>query len=374
MHNFHPDFLGEAARRIALKTYPRARQFVVQHLYPDTLRLLMLLHEHVPIHCIIGIGYSGNDEVVGELKAAGIRVVTPSFADIHTTVEAELARSLAYCEEQQLELVIHEVGGYAIKSLHEKFEASIPTVLGAIEVTKQGVWVAEALPVLKIPQLNCAQTRLKEVEGKMVGEAVVAALDNILRELGYAMVGRPAAVAGYGWVGKGTVHSLAKRGMHVTVMDTDVIKLVDAAVDGYAIAQNPNDIGTPHIIIGATGYQSINADIIDSLPNRSFIVSGASKNHETDLAHLESITLKKYSIHPHVDAHEVKGNKTLFLVNKGYPVNFTGSSVPDEIVEFLFCELIMLVQELLDHRPAPGIYPLKNDLEEIAAQIWLDLR
>ncbi len=374
MKNIHPDYLGETARRIKLKNYPDARQFVVQHLYQDTLRLLLLLHEHVKIDCVIGIGYSGNPDVVQTLRETGIQVLTPSYEDLAQVVEEELGLSLARCKKESKQLVIHEVGGYAIKSLHESHTDSINLVAGAIEVTKQGVWVAQSLPELKIPQLNCAETRLKQIEGKMVGESVVSALDNILREMGIAITGRAALLSGYGWVGKGAAEGLKHRGVQVTVRDTDVIKNVSAAVDGYIINRTSDDLYPPALVVGTSGHQSITSELIDQLPNRCFLVSGSSKDHEIDLAYLNSITRTSTQIHEHVEALELLDDRTLFLVNKGYPVNFTGSSVPDEIVEFLFAELIMLVPELLDKKPAPGTYPLPVELENIAARVWLDLR
>jgi len=372
--NFHPDFLGATASRINLRHYPQVRQLVVQHLYPDTLRLLLLLHRHVPIDCIVGISYSGNSDVVRSLQEAGIRVVTPDFAELAQTIEAELGKSLQSCQESNTRLMIHEVGGYAIRALHERYQDKIDRVIGAIEVTKQGVWVAQSLPELLIPQLNCAQTRLKQIEGKMVGEAVVVALDNILRELGYAVVGRPAVVTGYGWVGKGAAHSLRQRGVQVTVFDTDIIKSVDGVTDGFAIARTVDDITDPAIVLGVSGKQSITAGLLEQLPDKCFLVSGASKDHEIDLPYLASISTHHEPLHRYVDTYFLRDGRRLYLVNKGFPVNFTGSSVPDEIVEFLFAELIMLVPELLDKQPLPGIYPLSEKMEALAATIWLDLR
>lgn len=376
MNSYHPDFLGETARRIGLRHYPDVRQFVVQHLYPDTLRLLLLLHEYVEIDCVIGIGYSGTKAVADQLRDVGIKVLTPAYKDLQTTVCNELELALTRCADDNLKLLIHEVGGYAVKSLHEHHIDRCDLVAGAIEVTKQGVWVAESLEQLKIPQLNCAQTRLKEVEGKLVGDSVVSALDTIMRELGISLCGRSALLCGYGWVGKGAAESLKFRGMQVSVNDLDVIKLVNAAVDGFAVVQNPGlqDIGQSALVLGTSGSQSIGKNLIEHLPERCFLVSGSSKDHEIDLAYLESVTVSREPVHAHVDALILQNGRTLFLVNKGYPVNFTGSSVPDEIVEFLFSELIMLVPELLDNDLAPGIYPLAPELETTAAQVWLDLR
>lgn len=374
MKPFHPDYLGETARRIKLKQYPDTRQVVVQHLYADTLRLLLLLHKYVPILQVIGIGYSGSPSVVSSLEASGIKVLTPAYENLQDTVNQVLGECLDHCEQNQLQLVIHEVGGYAIKALHDHYQRQISLVSGALEVTKQGVWVAENIPELKIPQLNCAQTRLKQIEGGMVGEAVVSSLDVILRELGYSPVGRQALVLGYGWVGKGTAVSLNQRGLQVSVHDSDVIKCVEATVDGFTVLQSLGEKMNSAIVIGASGSRSINPALLDSLPNRCFIASGASKDHEIDLEYLRKCAVSINSVHPHVEAFELTDGRTLFLVNKGFPVNFTGASVPDEIVEFLFSEMIMLVPLLLDDKPAPGIYPLPAEQETIAAQVWLDLR
>jgi len=240
----------------------------VQHVYADTLRLLLLLHRQVPIHCVIGIGYSGDSDVVSALGEAGMRVCTPDYENLQETVNAELATTLDHCSANNLKLVLHELGDYAVKSLHALYDEQIPLVFGALEITKQGVWVAQELDELKIPQLNCAQTRLEEIEGKMVGEAVVAALDNILRELGYAMVGRQALVTGYGWVGAGTAQNLRKRGMNVAVFDTDELKVVAAAVDGFAVYRSTAAIAPSAIAFGVSGRQSIMSSVIDQLPSR----------------------------------------------------------------------------------------------------------
>jgi len=374
--DLHPDFLGETARRIGLKVYPDVRQFVVQHLYPDTARLLLLLHRHVPIDCVMGIGYSGEPAVVDTLRNAGIPVLMPAGnQDFDEQVAEALGRCLQRCRSNGHRLILHEVGGYAIRALHQRFDADIDRVIGAIEVTKQGVWVAEALKRLKVPQLNCAQTRLKQVEGGQVGEAVVSCLDTILRQIGFAMVGREALVTGYGWVGRGVARSLDRRGMRVSVTDTDTIKCVEATVEGFGLRRGGDGPGPVAIVVGASGRTSIDAAMLEALPDRCFMVSGASKDHEIDLAHLAGLTLgDPVPVHRHIEACRMHDGRTLYLINRGYPVNFTGASVPDEIVEFLFAELVMLVQELLERPPGPGIHPLDPERETLAADIWLDMR
>jgi adenosylhomocysteinase len=374
MNTFHPPFLKEVARRVGLKKYPHVKQFVVQHLYEDTLRLLLLLHDYVSISVVISISYSGNEEVIVALRKKGIRVLTPGFHEIDQVIVNELTHCFKACEAEQQKLLIHEVGGYTIRLLHEKFEAYLHHVIGAVEVTKQGVWEARKLTTLKIPQLNCAETKLKEIEGNMVGESVVASLDQILRAIGYAMVGRKACVFGYGWVGSGVAGALRARGMAVSVFDTDVIKLVEASVNGFQVLKSAKEVTDCNILIGASGHRSITREVIDSLASRCFLVSGSSKDKEIEVAYLTSLATNTKKIHPHIQHYTLKDNRELLLVNEGYPVNFTGSSVPDEIVEFLFAELIILVKILLEETPAPGIYPLAPELEKIPAAVWLEMR
>jgi len=372
--SFHPDFLGEMCRHLALSPYPATRQFVVQHLFPDTLRLLKHLHQYIPIDTVIGISYSGDTNTIDALKAMGVRVLTPNYDQLESVISQELHRCVDECRNHHERLVIHEVGGMAVKALHTPQYFGQDVVIGALEITKQGVWAAQSLAALEIPQLNVAQTRLKQIEGKLVGEAVVAALDVILRELGYATVGRDALVCGYGWVGSGVAKSLRQRGMSVAVRDVDVVSVVEAAVDGHIPNEQEDLLRPPAIAIGASGHCSITANILSQLPDRCFLVSGASKNHEIDLPYLQSQTQAVELIHPHVAQHTLIDGRRLFLVNDGYPVNFTGASVPDEIVEFLFAELIMLLPMLMDRTPAPGIHTLPVEDEALPAKIWLSLR
>jgi len=372
--SFHPDFLGEMCRHLDLSTYPATRQFVVQHLFPDTLRLLEHLHQYIPIDTVIGISYSGDTDTIDAIKSMGVRVLTPKYDELEQVISNELQRCVNDCRDNQERLVIHEVGGMAVKALHTPHYFGQGVVIGALEITKQGVWAAESLTDLKIPQLNVAQTRLKQIEGKLVGEAVVAALDVILRELGYATVGRDALVCGYGWVGSGVAKSLRQRGMSVAVRDVDVVCVVEAAVDGHIPNEQKHLLRPPAIVVGASGHCSITADIITQLPDRCFLVSGASKNHEIDLDFLQSQTELVETIHPYVSQHTLFDGRRLFLVNDGYPVNFTGASVPDEIVEFLFAELIMLLPILMEQTPAPGIHTLPPKDEALPAKIWLSLR
>lgn len=373
MAELHPGFLGEVARRAGLGPRPGFRQFVVQHLFADTLRLLLTSHRFVPIDVVIGIGYSGRPEVVEALRQAGITVLTPSFEQLPGVVAEALGESLARARRDGVQLVLHEVGGYAITELHRRHLADVSLVRGAVEITKQGVWAARRLPALAIPQLNCAETRLKELEGPLVGEAVVQAIDHTWRDLGRSLAGRVALVLGYGWVGRGVAHRLRGCGAIVAVHDVDVVRCVAAKLEGCLLLDDLDSLRRVSLVVGAAGSRTIDPALLDRLPDGAFVASGSSKDVEIDVAHLRANATRIEPVHPHVDACHLPG-RVLYLMNRGYPVNFTGASVPDEVVEFLFGEALLLIDRVITCDHAPGTHPLPPELEVLPARVWLELR
>ena len=373
MNTFHPDFLGEVAQRAGIQPQPQFRQFVVQHLYEDTLRLLLTAHQFFPIDVVIGIGYSGNPQVVEMLKARGIEVLTPSFQDLEAVVRDELGKSLQRCAQTGRQLMIQEVGGYAIKAFHQHYRDYRQSIRGSVEITKQGVWTAQQIPDLLIPQVNCAETQLKEIEADFVGEAVVLALDVILRELGYALAGRRALVTGYGWIGRGVCRGLQGKRMIVAGHDIDIIRKVALKLDGFLLLDELASLEGVSLVVGASGKRSITSQMIDRLEDRTILVSASSKDVEIDTDHLNSQAHQIEPVHPHVTAYHLK-ERTLYLVNQGFPVNFLRSSVQDEFVEFLLAEALILLNQLALNDFSPGTFPLPANLEHIPAQVWLDLR
>ena len=353
---------------------PDVEQFVVQHLYPDTLRLLVALHPICPIRTVIGIGYSGEPDVVSALRAMGIEVLTPAHEDLVEAIDGALGDALDVCEDTDKRLLIHEVGGRTIRVLHERHAHRTGTVIGAAEITKQGVWAAEALGArLAIPQANCATTRLKAIEGPHVGDAVVAALDRIMRERGQSIAGRAAEVHGFGWIGAGCAHALRLRGAVVAVSDPDPIRQLAASLEGFALVGGP--ARAPDIVLGASGRTSIGPEAIRRAADGALLVSGGSGDHEIDLEAVRGLAgAPARRVHRVVEALELDDGRTLHLVNQGYPVNFTQASVPDEIVEFLLAELVLCVEDLLGSTLGPGIHPLAPEREALVARTWLELR
>lgn len=75
----------------------------------------------------------------------GIRVLTPNYQKLESVISHELHQCLDDCRDKGRRLLIYEVGGIAVKALHTPNYWGENWVIGALEITKQGVWVAENL-------------------------------------------------------------------------------------------------------------------------------------------------------------------------------------------------------------------------------------
>lgn len=371
MQSLKPEILEYAASVANLQPQHDVEQFVVQHIYPDTVRLLNVLHKAVPIHTLIAISYSGNSDCMKELKALGIRLVSPDHKTMLDVIGRELQSCVRAMESAGKRVLIHEVGGMALSAAHAPGFFSVDTIVAAMEVTKQGVWAAERCAPLLFPQFNIATTYVKKIEGNQVGEAVVASIELIMRGQGIDLAGRKAAVTGFGWIGRGTAVGLRKRNMSVAVHDINPLLALEASIEGFEVVPRFAEV---MLMVGCTGKQSIDLDILKQLPNGCVLASGASKNHEIDLAALQAMTKRVTAIHQHVDAYLMEDGRTLYLMNDGYPINFTGPSVADEVVELLFAELIVQVPDALSGEYTAGVHTLSEAREKLLAAEWLRQR
>lgn len=368
------NYLSEVAVALGMQRYEGHRLLVVQHLREDTLRLLQVLRRHVEVESVVGITYSTQAQVVEALRAEGVRVLTPGYGELERVVGEELERSVERCEREGQRLIIQEVGGWAVPRAQGLGAERRRCIAGAVEVTKQGVWRARALRPLEFPVLHCAESRLKEVEAQMAGEAVVAAVDGLMRGQGQALAGRAALVLGYGWIGRGVSRALQRRDVIVAAVDPDPLRRVQARLEGVLTPGLEQWLPQASLVVGTAGVLTVNAEVLRQLEDGTVLASGSSRDVEIDLAALRAGARSTHELAPHVRAYEMRDGRTLYLLNEGYPVNFIHGSVPDEVVELIFAEVLALVHRVATRPPGPGVHGIDRQDEALPAEVWLRLR
>jgi adenosylhomocysteinase len=377
-HGEMQDFLPLLVERLGIARDTRHRFLMVAHLFDDTMRMLAALEAVTTWDAIIGISYSSNrDGLAARWRARfGDRVhVAADLEDLERIVVDQLARSLAKCRAKGQKLIVQEVGGFVVPLLHKYFADQLWLVKGVVELTKQGIWRAEAVE-LAVPVVQCADSELKRLEAARCGETIARCLDGVARDLGLSLAGRRACVIGAGWIGSGVARALRRLDMIPQLVDRDPLKVAEARLDGFAASTMLDRIEECQLVLGATGAPSITAEVIERLPNYALVASGSSRQFEIDVRYLNKHPSRRLGAAVRAFALGETGRRQVLLVNEGYPANFLpgSASVADEIVELILGEIIVLLQTLMQSELPAGIHRISLEQERACAELWLELR
>jgi S-adenosylhomocysteine hydrolase len=378
-----PGFLERLVREIGFAADGAHRCVMIAHLFDDTLRMLGALEPVTVWDAVIGVPYSSRRPGVAERWGArfGARLhLPPDLAALEATVAKVLARALADCAANGQRLIVQDVGGFAAPILQTYFADRLHLVRGVVEITKQGVWRAQALP-LGFPVLHCADSELKRLEAVRCGETVARCLDGLARGLGLSLAGRVATVFGAGWIGAGVARHLRRLDMIPVLVDTDPLKVMEARLAGFEAGLAPTALERSALVVGATGRLSVGRAALQRLPDGAMVASASSRQIEIDVDWLRACPampvaegLAAFLIPDRPGAFGL--SRRILLVNDGFPANFLpgSGSVADEVVESILGELIVLQQALAQGVFAPGVHRIRPEQEAAVARLWLAMR
>ncbi len=269
------------------------------------------------------------------------------------------------------EILIIEDGGFFVPLIHKKFPDLITHVIGAVEQTTRGIFNTEELDELKFPVLSVATSKLKgDFEPDYVAEAVA---NNITRLLSNTSLSRKeVALFGYGTIGTKIHEWLNKKGSTTTISEPSEEKKL--LIKGANIAKSPEEAAqNKKFIIGASGRQSINSNVISHLSHDTYLVSASSELYEIDIAELNKQARKEKELTNDDDlligtTYVLHPNREIHVLANGYPINFWGfDSMPDEASDLILSLILLSAVKLTSEKNSePGID--SNAVNEIAEE------
>jgi adenosylhomocysteinase len=357
------DEVRDAARGIQLPGL-----LVIQHVLRDTERFLQLLLERGwQVRMLIGIPYSC-DASAAERLASLTDVRVPAFEDFQRVVDDMLTNELRRGPAERF--ILQEVGGYCATLLGNGSPVDVSGCAGAIEETRRGLWRYQAQQGLKVPVLEIAGSRLKEIEAIHVGEAVARAIATDLAVLGKSLPGLTAGVIGFGSIGSAVAHSLHARGAAVACFDLSAIRQIESAARGFRMIDLRRLLAESDLVVGATGTGAFSANEIPLLKDGAILASASSGRREFPLDALAGAARGCGRIGESVTRLELSGGATIHLIKDGFPANFRLTSLPLPIADLLFAELALCLGRLVLSSPPPGLHSLDLAEEERAASLW----
>lgn len=304
------------------------------------------------------------------------------------SVLARMRRCLAMaddCEKGRVLLI--DDGGRAIRLLHSPEFADLAPRFTCVEQTRCGIRTIAGLD-LRMPVVNVAESWVKlDHESPMIAESVITELSKqlaVMKLMGiYA--GRRALVIGYGAIGQAVAGDLRRNGYEVRIFEKSPSKRAAAAREGFCVhAELRAALREGGAIIGCTGLPSMGPADYEHIRSGAVLISASSADVEFCAWHLraageclgrpetfgacEPSRRPTSAYHPCFSLYRIGcGAGSFYLVNGGYPVNFTGGVDPIEPRRIQLTRSLLYLGALqASQTRSPGLH----DLDE-AGQVAL---
>jgi len=345
-------------------------QFIIlTHILEDRAEWLDAISSIAPIILIVAIPYSVHLPSFNKLKK-DYKIVTPSLMQL---CDAQYLKNLiADHLSTSSPTIVLEIGGYFAKVLQNFNSTLTDKLIGIVEDTESGHRKYEQIAnELHYPVVSIARSSLKSNEDFLVGASCLYSAEKLFREAGFLMDSKTALVLGFGKVGRGVAHALAKRHYHVMVYDVRPDCRLNALSEGFQIPDRNIALQKADIIYGATGDCSLARKDFTKLRNGVILISCGSKDVEFDIQALEKHYIKT-SIFKNLDCYKNK-SKTIYLTAHGTPINFIDGATIGPVLALTQAEIILAIKEviLLHSAGKTGVFTTNRMTKNLLTAKWL---
>ncbi|WP_205810461.1 adenosylhomocysteinase [Microbacterium sp. K27] len=336
-------------------------------LEPKTAQLALLLRDAGATVAVYAHPDEIDVEVAQVLRSRGI----PVDGDPSLSGAAERAAAVSFLR-RGFDLLLDD-GSHLIRLAHE--EGLARQLRGAAEETTSGLTplrLMEHEGLLEIPVIavNDALTKTSFDNRYGTGQSCVFAIADALDEVGIDLRDQPAVVVGYGPVGEGVAAHLRALGVQVGVAETDPVRALRAAHDGYRIGRL-HDLAPGALVVSATGApHTVDAVVLRAA---AIVAVAGGVPHEVDLdpAKLRPFAGESGASSPFVE----RAGEGALVIARGGCVNLSaGEGNPIEIMDLSFSVQLFAVEHLLTHGLPAGVHALPPETDTVIGAAALALR
>ena len=273
--------------------------------------------------------------------------------------------------------LIGEDGGEVIARIAERGSDRSPSLVGLSEETTTGVEQLAALQEegrLEIPAIAVNSARMKHLLDNRYGTGQ-STWDAIMRATNLLIAGKTVLIVGYGWCGKGLAIRARGLGARVVICELDEIKAVEALMEGFAVAPLERALPTANVLITATGRPGvIGANEIPLLRDGVILANAGHFAFEIERNALAAAGSVQEGVREGVDAYELPGGRTVYLLGRGELVNLAvADGHPVEIMDISFGLQALSLEHLGRHHEdlEAKVHPVPDEIERAVARIVL---
>jgi adenosylhomocysteinase len=268
-------------------------------------------------------------------------------------------------------------GADLVTELHTRRTELLDAVVAGTEETTTGVIRMRAMAAagkLRFPVLAINEAATKHLFDNRYGTGQ-SAIDGILRATNVLIAGKHVVVGGYGWVGRGIAARAAGMGGIVTVVEVDPTRALEAAMDGFRVANAATAAEVGEIFIAATGNLNVwGAAHFPKMRDGTILANAGHFNDEFELPALEAQSVSSREVRPFTREYTMADGRRLYLLADGRLVNLgAAEGHPALVMDMSFANQALGLEWLRANAATlqPQVYTIPEEIDREVARLKL---
>jgi adenosylhomocysteinase len=264
-----------------------------------------------------------------------------------------------------------------VSTVHSDRREKLAQVLGGTEETTTGVIrlrSMEAESALEYPIVAVNEADTKHLFDNRYGTGQ-STVDGILRLTNMLLAGSTAVVAGYGWCGRGTATRLSGMGANVIVTETDPVRALEAAMDGYRVMPMAEAAPLGDLFITLTGDAHVlRGEHFEKMKDGAIIANSGHFNVEIDIPALEKMAREVREARRLVKEYLLPNGRRVCLLADGRLVNLSGAEGhPAVVMDMSFANQGLAAEYLVKKHSGleAKVYGVPREIDRSIAELKL---
>ncbi len=269
-------------------------------------------------------------------------------------------------------------GADLVSMVHVEYPDLAGSMLAGTEETTTGVTRLRAMAedgALRYPVIAVNDALTKHMFDNRYGTGQ-SSIDGILRATNLLIAGSTFVVVGYGWCGRGLASRARGMGARVFVVESDPIRALEAAMDGYQVGTMVEAAPIGNIFVTVTGNQGvINGRHFALMNDGAILANSGHFDVEIDLAALGGMARRVEGVRENVSEYVFPSGKRLYLLGDGRLINLAAAEGhPAEVMDMSFSNQALTLEWIVRDKPAleNRVYPVPPDIDREVARLKLE--
>ena len=240
-----------------------------------------------------------------------------------------------------------------VSLLHSERPSQVSEVLAGTEETTTGVIRLKAMAAdgaLRFPVVAVNEAQTKHLFDNRYGTGQ-STVDGILRATNILLAGRNVVIAGYGWVGRGIASRMSGMGAHVTIVEVDPVRALEALMDGFGVMTAAEAAPWGELFITATGNVNVfRREHFGAMRDGAIMANSGHFDAELDLRALREMAEGHVrEVREHVQEFDI-GGKRVNLIAEGRLVNLSAAEGhPAAVMDMSFANQALSAEYVVQH-------------------------